>query len=90
MKYTLALTFLVAAAFAAGCKPAEEKSAAETREAMTAQYDKANKETKEATQDMKAYGYAQKADFVETMQNKLTELVHDRIHRSSARARFCR
>ena len=78
MRYnTLALIFLVVAAFAAGCKPAEEKSAAETREAMTAEYDKAKKETKEATQDLKAYAYAQKAEFVETMQDKLTELNRD-------------
>ena len=78
MKYnTLPLTFLVAAAFAAGCKPAEEKPAAGNREAMTAEYDKAKKETKDATQDMKAYAYAQKEEFVETMQNKLTELNRD-------------
>jgi cytochrome c556 len=79
----LVITFLLVAAFGVGCKPAEEKSAAEKSDAMAAQYDKAKKETKEATQDMKDYAYGQKAEFVETMQNQLTEINRDLDHLSA-------
>ena len=79
----LVITFLVVAAFGVGCKPAEEKSAAEKSDAMPAQYDKAKKETKEATQDMKDYAYGQKAEFVETMQTQLTEINRDLDHLSA-------
>jgi hypothetical protein len=64
-------------ALAMGCKPAEEKSAAETGEAMAEQYDKASQETRQATKDMKDYAYGQKTEFVETMQKQLTEINRD-------------
>jgi cytochrome c556 len=71
------ITFLIVAAFAVGCKPAEEKSAAENREPTAAQFDKVQKETKEAAEDMKDYAYAQKAEFIEKMQNQLAEINRD-------------
>jgi cytochrome c556 len=71
------LLSLVVAALAMGCKPAEEKSAAETGEAMAKQYDKVKQETKQATRDMKDYAYGQKTEFVESMQKQLTEINRD-------------
>ncbi len=61
---TLAITFLAITAFAVGCKPSAEQSATETREATAQQFEKVKTETKEATQDMKDYTLAQKAEFV--------------------------
>jgi len=67
---TLLITFLSVAAFAIGCKPSDEKSAAQ-------QMDKVQTETKQAAQDMKDYTFAQKAEFVKTMQDQLTALNQD-------------
>ena len=67
--YSLAITFVAVAAFSVGCKPSEEKSGADT----SAQFDKVKKETKEASQEMKDYTYAQKTEFVEKMQTQLAE-----------------
>jgi cytochrome c556 len=65
---TLVITFLSAAAFAVGCN----------KEATTSQQlDKVQAETKQAAQDMKDYTYAQKAEFVETMQAQLAALNRD-------------
>ena len=71
--YPLAITFLAVAAFSVGCKPSEEKTAADT----SAQFDKVKKETKEAAQEMKDYTYAQKPEFVEKMQTQLAEINKD-------------
>ena len=68
------IIFLVAVTFAVGCKPAEEKS---TADATAVQFDKVQKETKEAGQDLKDYSYAQKSEFVEKMQTQLTEINRD-------------
>ena len=67
---TLLITFLSVAAFAVGCKPSDEKSTAQ-------QIDKVQTETKQAAQDMKDYTFAQKAEFVKTMQDQLTALNQD-------------
>ena len=75
MKYNkLAIASFVVAAFAVGCKPSEEKVAADSREATAKQIDKVKKETKEAAQEMKDYAYAQKAEFVAKMQTQLADL----------------
>ena len=71
--YPLAITFLTVAAFSVGCKPSEEKTAADT----SAQFDKVKKETKEAAQEMKDYTYAQKAEFVDKMQTDLDAINKD-------------
>src|SRR6185295_2768690 len=73
--HTLLITFLSAATFAIGCKPSDEKAAANRDTSQ--QIDKVKQETKEAAQDMKDYAYAQKADFVEKMQAQLTEINRD-------------
>jgi hypothetical protein len=73
----LLITLLSVAAFAMGCKPSAEKSATENREATAQQFDKVKSETKEAAQAMKDYAYAQKADFVATMEKQLAELNRD-------------
>jgi cytochrome c556 len=73
----LVITFMTAAAFAVGCKPAAEISASEERKATEAQIDKVKQETKEVAQDVKNYSYAQKAEFVEKMQNNLAEINRD-------------
>lgn len=73
----LALTFLAVAAFALGCKPSEEKAAAENRAATAKQFEKVKAETREAAQEMKDYTYAQKAEFVAKMQAQLAEINKD-------------
>ena len=69
MKHTnLLCTLLAACAFAMGCN----------KEPTTSQQiDKVQAETKQAAQDMKDYTYAQKAEFVETMQAQLAALNRD-------------
>ncbi len=65
---TLVITFLAAAAFSVGCN----------KEPTTSQQlDKAQADTKQAAQDMKDYTYAQKTEFVETMQAQLAALNRD-------------
>src|SRR5271154_5191964 len=66
----LIVTFISVAAFAVGCKPSDEKSAAQ-------QMDKVQTETKQAAQDMKDYTFAQKAEFVAAMQVQLAALNQD-------------
>jgi predicted nucleic acid-binding Zn-ribbon protein len=66
----LVITALCVAAFAPGCKPADEKS-------TTQQLDKVQTETKQVAQDMKDYTYAEKAEFVKSMQAQLAVLNQD-------------
>ena len=69
MKHTtLFITVLAVAALATGCD--KEKTPAQQIETIKA-------ETKAAAQDMKDYTYAQKTEFVATMQNQLTALDQD-------------
>ena len=71
MKNTLlAIIFCAVTVFAAGCKPADDPSPA-------AQLVKIKTETKADAQEMKAYAFAQKADFVATMQGRLDALNKD-------------
>jgi methyl-accepting chemotaxis protein len=64
----LAITFLSIAAFAVGCD----------KEQTTSQnIEKVQTETKQAAQDMKDYTFAQKAEFVKTMQGQLDALNKD-------------
>lgn len=72
-----AIAFLAITAFAVGCSPPPERSATDAREATAEQFDKVKKETKEATQEMKDYAYAQKAEFVAKMQAQLDEINRD-------------
>ena len=65
---TLAITVLSIAAFAVGCN--KEQSTSQ-------QMDKVQTETKAAAQDMKDYTFAQKAEFVKTMQGQLDALNKD-------------
>jgi predicted nucleic acid-binding Zn-ribbon protein len=69
MKNTsLLITFLGTALFTAGCD--QEKTTAQ-------QMDKVQTETKQAAQDMKDYTFAQKDEFVKSMQVQLTALNQD-------------
>jgi adenine-specific DNA methylase len=78
MKHTqLAIAFLALTGFAVGCKPSSEPSATETRDATARQLDQVKQETKEAAQEMNDYAYAQKAEFVATMQTQLAEINRD-------------
>ena len=71
MKNTLlAITCLAIAAFAVGCKPSEDSSTSQ-------QLDKVKTETKADAQEMKDYAYAQRAEFVATMQVQLDALNKD-------------
>jgi cytochrome c556 len=65
---TLRLTLLFAAVFTAGCNKEQTTSQ---------QLDKVQAETKEAAQDLKDYAYAQKAEFVATMETQLAEINRD-------------
>ncbi len=65
---TLFLTVLSIAAIAVGCN--KEQTTSE-------QMDKVQTETTQATQDMKDYTFAQKAEFVKTMQGQLDVLNKD-------------
>jgi chromosome segregation ATPase len=64
------ITFLAIAAFAVGCKPSEEQSTSQ-------QLDKVKTETKADAQQMKDYAFAQKAEFVATMQGQMDALNKD-------------
>jgi ElaB/YqjD/DUF883 family membrane-anchored ribosome-binding protein len=66
----LFVTFISVAAFAVGCKPSDDKTAAQ-------QIDKVQNETQQAAQDMKDYTFAQKAEFVKAMQDQLDNLNQD-------------
>ncbi len=65
---TLVLTFLSIAALAVGCD--KQQTASQQIETVKA-------ETKEASQDMKNYTFAQKDEFVKTMQGQLDNLNRD-------------
>ncbi len=65
---TLAITLLSIAAFAVGCNKEQT-----TKE----QLEKVKTETKQAAQDMKDYTFAQKDEFVKTMQGQLDALNKD-------------
>jgi chromosome segregation ATPase len=65
---TLVITLLSIAAFAVGCKK---------EQTTTEQLDQVKVETKQAAQDMKDYTFAQKAEFVKTMQGQLDALNKD-------------
>lgn len=64
----LFVTFLSAATFAVGCGKEQTTSQ---------QIDQVQTETKQDTQDMKDYTYAQKDEFVKAMQTRLTALDKD-------------
>jgi predicted nucleic acid-binding Zn-ribbon protein len=65
---TLVITFLSATAILMGC---------DKQQSTSQQIDKVQAETKQAAQDMKDYTFAQKAEFVQAMQIKLTALNQD-------------
>jgi chromosome segregation ATPase len=65
---TLVITFLSIAAFAVGCNK---------EQTTTQQIENVKTETKQAAQDMKDYTFAQKAEFVKTMQGQLDALNKD-------------
>jgi chromosome segregation ATPase len=65
---TLVITLLSIAAFAVGCKKEQTTSQ---------QLENVKVETKEAAQDMKDYTFAQKEEFVKTMQVQLDALNKD-------------
>ena len=71
MKNTLLATaFFAIAAFAAGCKPSDDDSTSRQLHAVKI-------ETKADAQEMKDYAYAQRAEFVKTMQAQLDALKKD-------------
>ena len=65
---TLLITFLSAATFAVGCD--KEKTTAQQIETVKT-------ETKQAASDMKDYTFAQKGEFVKSMQSQLATLNQD-------------
>ena len=66
----LILSLFTVSLFAVACKPSEEQSTQQ-------QIDKVKQETKTAAQGMQNYTYAQKNEFVTTMQAQLTALNAD-------------
>jgi len=94
MKHSqLAVVFLAITAFAVGCKPSTEQSAAESQKTTSQQLDKVKQDTKEAAQEMKDYSYAQKAEFVTSMEAELAAINREldqlavRIEKSNAAAK---
>jgi len=85
----LAVTLLAITAFAVGCKPSAEQE----RKTAAEEFDKVQKETRAAAQEMKDYTFAQKAAFVETMQAQMAEINRDldqlavRVEKSSEAAK---
>ena len=67
-KITLLMTLVTAAGLVAGCD--KEPTAAQ-------QLDKVQAETTQAVQEMKDYTFAEKAAFVQAMQERMTTLNHD-------------
>jgi chromosome segregation ATPase len=66
----LAITFCAITVFAVACKPSEDPSTSQ-------QLDKIKTETKADAQDIKAYAYAQRADYAAKMQGQLDALNKD-------------
>jgi ABC-type transporter Mla subunit MlaD len=72
---TLAITLLAIAALAVGCKPASKPPVTdETRRATERQFDRVQQETTAAAQEINDYTYAQRDEFVTTMQAQLNEI----------------
>ena len=69
-KTLLAITCVALASIAVGCKPSDTNS-------TSAQIDKLKTETKADAKEMKDYAFAQKAEFVATMQGQLDALNKD-------------
>ncbi|MDB6023056.1 MAG: hypothetical protein JWQ04_2913 [Pedosphaera sp.] len=67
---TLILSLLAVTALAVACKPSDDTSTQQ-------QFDKVKLETKDASQNMKDYTYAQKNEFVSTMQTQLAAINRD-------------
>jgi small-conductance mechanosensitive channel len=69
------ISLLISAALIASCKPAPDKPATQATEPTTAQQlNKVETATKDAAKEMQEYAYAQKAEFVTSMQAKLVDL----------------
>jgi chromosome segregation ATPase len=68
---TLVITFLAIAVSAVGCNKEQKE------QTTTQQIETVKTETKQAAQDMKDYTFAQKAEFVKTMQGQLDALNKD-------------
>jgi DNA anti-recombination protein RmuC len=73
----IGIVFFALTAFTVGCKPSAEKSADDSRRTTAEQFDRVKKESKDAAKDIKDYAYAQKGDFVATMQAQLDEINQD-------------
>jgi tRNA pseudouridine synthase D (TruD). len=82
----LVIPFLLAAAFAAGCKSTAEKSTAATKQDQTAalQLGKAKAATIEAAQALEDYAYTRKAQFV-AMMNKELVATQEELDRLAAK-----
>lgn len=68
---TAGLAALAVAALVVGCEPSTKPPTTGTGNATTQQLDQAKHDAKVVAQDMKDYAYAQKAEFVATMQGEL-------------------
>lgn len=71
------IAFLAITVLALGCKPPAEQSTNESRTTTAEQLDQVKQDTEETAQDMEDYGYAQRAEFVSTMQGRLDEINRD-------------
>ncbi|MCC6748779.1 MAG: hypothetical protein IT371_14055 [Deltaproteobacteria bacterium] len=94
-RYTAGVVLLSAAAFGAGCDTTTAKPSAGVGavEATKPELEKVRKETKEAAQATKDYGYAVRAQFVKDMQeelaavNKALEQLSAKVEASNAAAK---
>ena len=76
MNTTLLITSVIAgAAFLSGCNPSStDKTALATSSVATQEVNKAQAAANETAQEIKEYAYEQKAEFVASMQTKLTAM----------------
>ena len=62
---------LAVAALVVGCEPSAKPTGTETRDATTQRLDQAKQDAKVLQKDIKDYAYAEKAEFVASMQSEL-------------------
>ncbi len=85
---SLIIPLAAVASFAVSCKPSSDNAKAQPASTVNQQIDKAQSAASEVTKDLKAYTYAEKKEFVATMERQLTDLNRglDELETSIAKA----
>ncbi len=75
--WTLAIALLALVGVGLGCKPATRTPAGDSSAATARDFDRVAKETKEAADEMKDYTYAQRQEYLASMQGRLDAINRD-------------